>query len=362
MARFIADDARVAAVAAALAGAIGVVGLVGRLTGTSVLYTPLPGGGGLRVVSAVALGLVAVAAVVASRVIRAVALGIGGVACALSLAEYRGGPSLHVGDGPMALATAVCALLLILAIATPDRLRLRQLSAIFAGAIALLVLVGFCYGTRTLARFSDSSMAVPAAVMIILIAVAVLANTPGGWLPWVLRGSDAGAVALRRTLPPVIVGLPVLTFLHMQGERRFWNDERVAEAGFVTVNVILVSGLLFWVATTLRLLDRQREQARQDLAALNARLAADVRSSYSSLRSARQRIGSLEESQRAVLNVHDDVLQTIFASGLMLRTTLNGGTAATPTMEQTLDCMDDAVRAIRCVVEDLNGHLRGSAT
>jgi hypothetical protein len=91
----------------------------------------------------------------------------------------------------------------------------------------------------------------------------------------------------------------------------------------------------------------------------------DVRSSYDSLRSAQQRIGSLENSQRAVLTVHDDVLQTLFASGLMLRTTLDTFPADAPvegSVQRTLDCMDEAVRAIRRVVEDLNDHLGGPAT
>ncbi|MGQ0632594.1 MAG: hypothetical protein ACT4P1_16360 [Sporichthyaceae bacterium] len=351
------DEARWAMVAAATAAAICAAGLVGRLTGANALYAPVPGGGGLRVESAIALGLVAIAAVVAVRLIRAVALAVAGTLCVVSIAGYLGAPDTHVGSGPMALATAVCALLLVLSLAMPGHPRLRQLSAILAGALGLLVLIGFCYGTRTLARFSNSSMAVPAAVAIVLIALAALANTPNGWLPWALRGSDAGAVALRHTLPPVVLGLPVLTFLHMQGERRFWNDERVAEAGFVTLNVILVSALLFWVASSLRRLDQQREQARQDLLTLNARLVADVRTSYSTLSSAQQRIGSLEESQRAVLNVHDNVLQTIFASGLMLRTTLDTGVPPALSMEQTLESMDDAVRAIRRVVEDLNDQL-----
>ncbi|MBA3741714.1 hypothetical protein [Sporichthya sp.] len=63
-----------------------------------------------------------------------------------------------------------------------------------------------------------------------------------------------------------------------------------------------------------------------------------------------------------MLNVHDNVLQNIFASGLMLRTTLNTGAPPAITMEQTLDRMDDAVRAIRQVVEDLNDQLDANPT
>jgi hypothetical protein len=87
-------------------------------------------------------------------------------------------------------------------------------------------------------------------------------------------------------------------------------------------------------------------------------LATDVRTSYASLQSARQRIGSLEQSQREVLTVHDDMLQTLFASGLMLRTTLDTA-ASDDSVQRTLDSMDDAMGAIRRVVEDLNDHLAG---
>lgn len=350
-----------ATVAAGAAGAIVGIGLIGRLTGVQLLYAPIPNGGDLLVGSALALGLLAVATLVTVRLLRGIALALAGGLSALSFAGYLGAPVVHAGTEPMPLATAVCALILTLGLATPRHPYVRQLSAILSGALGLLVLIGFCYGTRTLARFSNSSMAVPAAVAVVLIALAILASTPGGWLPWVRRGTDAGAVALRHTLPAVVLGLPALSLLHLHGERLFWQDERVAEAGFVTVNVILVSALLVRVASSLRRLDEQREQARQDLAALNARLASDVRASYATLRSARQRIGNLENSQRAVLTVHDNVLQSIFASGLMLRTSMDAGTPPAPTLEQTLDCMDEAVRAIRRVVEDLNDQL-GPAT
>jgi hypothetical protein len=279
----------------------------------------------------------------------------------MSFGEYLGSPGLHFyASGRMPLATSVCVLLLVLASATPGRPRVSQLAALGSGAIAGLVLVGFSFGTRTLARFSDTSMSVPAALAVVLLALASLARTRDGWLHWVLRGSDAGAMALRRTLPAVVLGLPALSFLHMQGESRFWKDERVAEAGFVTLLIGLVSALLFWVASSLRVLDLQREQARQDLLAVNARLATDIHSTFASLHAARQRIGSLEDSQRAVLTVHDNVLQTIFASGLMIKSkldTASGDAGADESVQRTLDSMDDAVRAIRCVVEDLNDQL-----
>lgn len=83
------------------------------------------------------------------------------------------------------------------------------------------------------------------------------------------------------------------------------------------------------------------------------------------MHTARERIGSLEDSQRAALTVHDDMLQTIFASGLMIRSTLDTGSGDAPgdaSVQRTLDCMDDAVRAIRCVVEDLNDQLSRTST
>ncbi len=359
-----AQEARLALLAAGAALFIAVVGLIGRATGVRALYAPVPGGGDLKVESAAALALLALALLARVRVIAALLLagaaGLGG----LSLAEYLGLPGFHSpATAQMPFATGICVLLLVVAAATVHRTLLRQLCALAASGIGGLMLVGFSYGTHALTRFSHSSMSVPAATSVVLISLALLATTPGGWLGWVWHGSDAGAVALRSTLPPVVLGLPLLTFVHMQGERLFWEDERVSEAGFVVLLTALVSTLLFRVASSLRLLDLQREQARRDLQVLNARLMTDVRSSYDSLRSAQQRIGSLENSQRAVLTVHDDVLQTLFASGLMLRTTLDTIPADTPvdSVQRTLDCMDDAVRAIRRVVEDLNDQLGGSS-
>ena len=366
MAEPTAGEARLALLAAGVAGSLGLIGIVGRLAGMRMLYAPIPGGGELMLDSAIALTLLALAAVVRVRSLSITSL-LGAAALGLlSVVEYTGTPDLHPGSsGRMPLATSVCVVLLALAVITPKRPLVRQLAALTASAIGGLVLVGFAYGTRTLTKFSDSAMGVPAAVAVVLLALAILAGTEDGWLRWVWHGSDAGAVALRRTLPPVVLGLPVLTFLHMHGEEVFWRDERVAEAGFVMVLTVLVCALLFRVASSLRLLDLQREQARRDLQALNERLMTDVRSSYDSLRSAQQRIGNLENSQRAILTVHDDVLQTLFASGLMLRTTLDTIPTDAPaegSVQRTLDCMDDAVRAIRRVVEDLNDQLGGPTT
>ena len=361
-----AADEGLALAAAGAGAAVGLIGVLGRLSGTRSLYEPVPGGGGFILDSAIALTLLAVAVTVHRRWVSVPSLAGAAALGLLSFVQYAGAADVHPGSYErMPLATSVCVLLLGFAAATRRRPLLRQLAALTASAVGGLVLLGFGYGTRTLTKFSDSSMSVSAAVAVVLIALAVLARTEDGWLRWVWHGSDAGAVALRRTLPPVILGLPVLTFLHMHGERIFWRDERVAEAGFVLVLTVLVCALLFRVASSLRLLDLQREQARQDLQALNARLMTDVRSHYDSLLTAQQRIGSLENSQRAVLTVHDDVLQTLFASGLMLRTTLDSIPADAPvdaSVERTLDCMDDAVRAIRQVVENLNDQLGGPST
>jgi hypothetical protein len=341
-------------VGAALAAAVAIVGLIGHIVGATRLHTPVPGGGEISVESAFALALLALGVAASTRWVRLVALAGTLVLAATSFAEYLGAPGPHSGPAArMPLATAVAMLLLTLAVLARSPL-VGQLSAILGAAVGGLVLVGFSFGTRTLTRFSDSAMSVPAAIAVVMLAFAILSAVPDGWYQWVTRGADAGAMALRRTLPPLVLGLPAITFLHMQGERRFWNDERVSEAGFATLVVLLMSALLFRVASSLRALDLQRDQARRDLVALNAHLMTDVRASYASLQSAQQRIGSLKDSQRAVLTVHDDVLQTIYASGLMLRT---HAAPEAPSVQRTLECLDDAIKAIRRVVEDLNSEL-----
>ncbi|GAA0609426.1 hypothetical protein GCM10009547_09380 [Sporichthya brevicatena] len=345
-----------AATAAAGAAAVGVSGLLGRATGVEVLHEPLPNGGDIKVASCAAVVLVAVAVLVRVRLVRTLALGGAAALAVACVADYLGAPGLEVGpSGRMSMATAVSVLLLVVAEAATRRW-LRQLAAIGAGSVGGLLVIGYTYGAHSLTRFSHSSMSVPSAVAVVLLALAVLARTKNGWVPWVWSGGDAGAAMLRRALPPVVLGLPALTFLHMQGERLFWEDERVTEAAFVTLLVVVTSTLLIRIATSLRELDEQRDQARRDLVALNSKLVGEIRGSYASLRSAKQRIGSLEDSQRAVLTVHDDVLQSLFASGLMLRTALDGS-APDASVQRTLDCMDDAVRAIRVVVENLNDHL-----
>ena len=70
------DEARWAAIAAAAAVAICAVALVGRLTDTAVLYAPAPGGGGLRVETALVLGLLAAAVVLPVRRPRSLAVAV----------------------------------------------------------------------------------------------------------------------------------------------------------------------------------------------------------------------------------------------------------------------------------------------
>jgi hypothetical protein len=226
--------------------------------------------------------------------------------------------------------------------------RLNLCAAVLAGAAGLLAVAGWLNGTRLL-------------VIPVLVAAALsVTRVPGGRLRWLLRGHDAGAIALRRTLPPVVLGIPAMTVVHVEGEDRYWHNEHIAEAFFAMVIVTVVCALLFGVAASLRVVDEQRENARRDLVELNAQLSDRVGEASAALRSAQSRIGALEDSQRAVLTVHDDVLQTIYASGLMLRTRIETGrdeAADDPLGERTLECLDAAVRAIRVVVEDLNDNL-----
>lgn len=138
--------------AAALAGTVVVAALVGGLTGASALSEPVPGGGELNVAAGIALVLLVIAGLVWVPPVRRCALAGAAGLSVLSLAEYLGSPALHIGAiGRMPLATSVCVLLLVLAATTCRWPHVRQFAALGGGAIAALVLVGFGFGTRTLA-------------------------------------------------------------------------------------------------------------------------------------------------------------------------------------------------------------------
>lgn len=84
----------------------------------------------------------------------------------------------------------------------------------------------------------------------------------------------------------------------------------------------------------------------------------------SNLRTAEHRVGELEAGQRAALSAQDDVLQAMFASGMVLATALvsvpeNSHVAGS--LERAIATVDEGIRKIRVVVEHLS-KLLGSAT
>lgn len=339
--------------------------------GSPSLPHPLGAAEQLKFNSALAIVCLALAAWVRLPAVRVVALVIAGTIAVLTLAEFLRVPGIDIDQlivsdpaggahpGRMPVATAIAVLVLSLAGALERWRSAGQVCALGAVGVAGVSLVGFAFGAANLTALrTDTTMSVPSALAVTFLGLAALARTPDGWFPWILHGRDAGAVALRRILPAVVLGVPVLSLVHMQGEERYWRDARMAEAGFAVVLVVIGGGLLFAVASSLRVVDRQREQARAELVLLNERLVEQVRENYASLRSAQQRIGALEIRQRAALTAHDDALQTIFASGVVLSSTLAsvpGDSALGSSLERTMDAMDDAVRDIRRVIKDLDG-------
>ncbi len=358
-----------ARVVAGTAGLIGVTVIIGWVIGSTSLTQIARPLVPMAFNTAVCLVLLAATWFLPRRAAVAACAATIGIAAA-SLAEYATGVDLHVDQlivtdtishdypGRMAAATGVCLLLLAASrtVLLADRTRPVQVLALVDLAISAVAVLGYAYGVRSLYRIGPfSTIALHTAVALQLLGLATLASVPGGLMPWVVRGTDAGGVLLRRLLPVALLGLPLIGWLRLRGEVAGLYQAPFGLAMVVVASSVLVTGVAWTAARALSQVDHGRLRAIRDLQRLTGELEDRVADRVAQVEAHHARIAVLEDRERIAADLHDLVVQRLFAAGVQLQsvTGLPDREAMQRRIDLAIDGIDAAISDLRASILDL---------
>jgi PAS domain S-box-containing protein len=282
---------RVGRVGAALVAVTGFAVLVGWYGGVGSLTTWVPGYAPMR--PNTALALVALGVAVATLGRRRLALPLAAPAAALggaTLVEYLVDrslgidtllPGIDLGNTPprMASATALSLLLLGVAVAAgaTERAKLMRGLAIACLGVSQVAILGYAYGVSSLYTVGGyTSMALPTALCVAVLSVAMLFHDPSAGLVGLLRDQGSAGRLLRPIVPFLLLGPSLLGWLRLWAQDRGWFDTRFGVAVLV-VGMTVLGGALSWrAAVQLRGLDKQRDAGARALDETNHALEATV--------------------------------------------------------------------------------------
>jgi putative two-component system response regulator len=238
---------------------VGIAGLVlaGWAFGIGWLRAPLAALPEMKVATALALVAAGFSLQVATAR-RGGVLALGAVGCAAALVVLGAltllQHALGAADRAPAVQTALGLVLGGLALAAVHRRRPHVAGALAAIvlAVGLFSLLCSVYGTPRLATFRGLAPAAPhTALALVSLALGLLAVAEPGRLAERLTGATAGGAMARRLLPLAFVGLPLLGWLRLEGERLGWYSTTegttllvLAALGLVVGGILMSSGVL----------------------------------------------------------------------------------------------------------------------
>lgn len=138
--------------------------------------------------------------------------------------------------------------------------------ALLVSLFAMLALIGYCYGVRSLTGLAEYiPMALHTAFCFVVLAGGLMCAVPEhGLMSRFTRDSDGGAM-LRRLLP-IIMGAPlVLGWIILLGQRTESYDAQFAFSLFVIAVVLVFSVLVWWNAVSLDRKEAERQCASTEL-------------------------------------------------------------------------------------------------
>jgi diguanylate cyclase (GGDEF)-like protein/PAS domain S-box-containing protein len=282
-----------AVVAGLVVATVGLGVMVGWLLDVESLKRIGPGLVTMKFNTAFCLALLGTAIVAGghSPVARVASATVGAIAT-ISLAEFVTGWNAGIDEalfldpaagtiypGRMAFVTALCLCLAAIGLVA---LRLGRRRLVTASALGLLTVgwlgcLGYLFGFRALydvGRFS--TMAAHTAAALAILGVGLLASTPNGPLPWIVRGDDPGSTVLRRILPAALVGVPVVAGVTLIGDNAGWYGTGFSVAFMVVAASSGVSAVAMHMARVVNRSHAARGVAQQTLRDLNASLEARI--------------------------------------------------------------------------------------
>jgi signal transduction histidine kinase len=287
----------------------------------------------MRINTAVGIMLVAVSLVLPARW-RRVPAAVALLLMVLILSQYATGVSLGIDEllvddwaqpaigsaGRTAVNTALCiALLSIAVIATGWHRWVAELATVLPMMLALVAIFGYSFGTVQLYRFQElAPMAVNTALVLLVVGAAVGFNIPGGTFQWVVYGKDWGARLQRALIPVGLVLLPAVAWVFSRGVENGTYNSTLAFTLLVSLVAITVTLIGFLLGREAREFDTEQQLLVEELFRLNEQLEDRVRVRSVQINRQRTRLALLEERDRIARDLHDRVIQRIFAAGLQV--------------------------------------------
>lgn len=179
--------------------------------------------------------------------------------------------------GRMAPVTAISLIFCNLALLLERPSRLSRYLAVVVLFLATLAVTGYLFDVSSLYQvIGYTSVAVHTAVSLMLLSLGILASRPQQGMLLILLSDTSGGEMARRLLWLMPLLLILLNWLVLQGETASFYDNRFGLA-ISSVGGIAVSWVVILViAHKLHAADMQRQQALDQLAALNSQLERKV--------------------------------------------------------------------------------------
>lgn len=159
-----------------------------------------------------------------------------------------------------------------LVLLTMQQSRCRMIAAVLVigtALISMLPLTGYWFGVDQLfgiARFTG--IALLTSTVIAALSIAVMALVPEYGLGATLSRDDPGGVLFRRLLVPIVVVPFVIGWLRLVGEDAGYYDSRFGTALRTLIEVIILSLLLWWTATSISWHANHADSVESRLAAI----------------------------------------------------------------------------------------------
>jgi signal transduction histidine kinase len=315
---------------------IAVLNVVGWIAHVDTLVRWDPGLTSMKVNTALALAVLSVTVLVDRPAVRRVAAGVVMVFGLCITLEHALGVDLGFGQvlvddwtnrgaesaGRPALTTAV-ALVALAAASLLRRERRSPVPQLLASASLILGLVafyGYMFDAASLygASDDDTTMSIPTAVALVVLSLASLLAEPRGALQWIFFGRDPGAALQRLLIPLTVLVLPVAGLVLFDGHRTGRIGDAFAFALLIVITIGVVIAIGLGAGQVARSIDDDRERLVAELHEANQELEDRVRMRSHQLNRQRTKLVLLEERDRIARDLHDRVIQRIFAAGLQV--------------------------------------------
>jgi PAS domain S-box-containing protein len=225
--------------------------------------------------------------------------------------------------GRMAPLTAVCFLLLALALLSVDRepvFHAGQRFAVASGFIALLGVATWLYGTGALSpRDPAIDMAPLTGFLLVALSLAATAARPGRGATGIFVQDTAGGMVARWVLPGTVLGSLLVGALGLAGERAGFYGREFGVALTTVASLSLFSTLVWLIAVRLHRTDARRLAVEIELRRANADLEARVEARTRALAESETRYRHLiDESPDGIMIHQQGVVRFVNPAGVRM--------------------------------------------